>query len=198
MTSVLEAMRSDRHAVTTAIGDAEDRGKLENVNLVLSHVDLDDFDWVVMTDDDVRLPASFTDLLIACCLAFDLTIAMPAHRFNSFSGYDVTRRGWGTLARVTRYVEVGPITVFGRACFPKVFPLPELRFGWGVDLHWPVMAQRHGWSIGVVDAVPVEHVKPVGGSYSRQAATDEACRYLAAHGHFSREATFRVVQRHPA
>ncbi len=198
MAAVMAALQSERHDIVTDVTDVGGRGKLENINLILARHDLQQFDWVVMTDDDILLPPQFVDVFLAVCMSCEFKLAMPAHCFNSFSGYDVTRRGWGTVARQTRFVEVGPLTAFHRATFNDVFPLPLLRYGWGVDLHWPLLAQQRGWPMGVVDAVPMRHVGRIGGSYSRAAATDEACEYLAAHGHLTRRETFQVISRVPA
>ena len=198
MRDVLQALSSDLHRTTNAVGDVGDRGKLENVNIQLARFGLNQFDWLFVTDDDIVLPAGFTDTFIAACMTFDFKIAMPAHRFGSFCGYDVTRRGWGTLARATRYVEVGPLFAMHRSCFDKLTPYPELRYGWGLDVHWPLIAEQEGWRMGVVDVAPIIHVKPVGSSYPRSEAIEEACRFLARHGHLSRERTFETVERYPA
>jgi hypothetical protein len=29
--------------------------------------------------------------------------------------------------------------------------------GWGLCLHWAAVAEREGWRLGVIDAVPVRH-----------------------------------------
>jgi hypothetical protein len=29
--------------------------------------------------------------------------------------------------------------------------------GWGYDLTWPVVASAHGFAIGIIDGVPVDH-----------------------------------------
>ncbi len=197
MAAVVAALQSERHDIVTDMTDISGRGKLENINLILARHDLDQFDWVIMTDDDIVLPPQFVDIFLAVCALCGFKLAMPAHRFNSFSGYDVTRRGWGTVARQTKFVEVGPLTAFNRVTFDAVFPLPVLRYGWGVDLHWPLLADQRGWPMGVVDAVPVQHFSRIGGSYSRAAATDEACEYLAKRGHLSRRDTFQVIRRVP-
>ena len=39
----------------------------------------------------------------------------------------------------------------------ELLPFPELRFGWGLDLHWAALAAERGWRLGVVDATPVRH-----------------------------------------
>ena len=48
----------------------------------------------------------------------------------------------------------------------ELLPFPELRFGWGLDLHWAALAGRHGWRLGIVDALPVRHESAlVGATY---------------------------------
>ena len=51
----------------------------------------------------------------------------------------------------------GPLTAFGRRAAAELLPFPELRFGWGLDLHWAALAEQRGWRLGVVDALPVRH-----------------------------------------
>ena len=81
--------------------------------------------------------------------------------------------------RVTRFVEIGPVTAFSRRAAAELLPFPELRFGWGLDLHWAALAGRHGWRLGVVDALPVRHESAlVGATYSRDDAVEEAARFL--------------------
>ena len=61
-----------------------------------------------------------------------------------------------------------------------LLPFPDLRYGWGLDLHWAAMAGRRGWRLGVVDAVPVRHeTGVVGASYPRGDAEREAASFLA-------------------
>jgi hypothetical protein len=44
-----------------------------------------------------------------------------------------------------------------REAFKALTPFPEDGMGWGLCLHWAALAQRRGWRLGVVDAVPVRH-----------------------------------------
>ena len=77
-------------------------------------------------------------------------------------------------------VEIGPLTAFGRHAAAELLPFPELRFGWGLDLHWAALARERGWRLGIVDALAVRHEdSPVGAAYSADAAIEEAQRFLA-------------------
>jgi hypothetical protein len=136
-------------------------------------------DWTLVVDDDVRLPRGFLDRFLAVCEAFELDLAQPAQTLRSHSAWKVTRRRPASLVRVTRFVEIGPVTAFGRRAAAELLPFPELRFGWGLDLHWSALAGRNGWRLGVVDALPVRHEAAlVGTAYSRDDAVEEATRFL--------------------
>ena len=81
--------------------------------------------------------------------------------------------------RESRFVEIGPVTAFAAPVFDALLPFPELRMGWGLDLHWGALAREQGWRAGIVDATPVLHTAPVGGGYERTAAVAEAQLFLA-------------------
>jgi hypothetical protein len=136
-------------------------------------------DWILVVDDDVRLPRAFLDRFLAVCEAFELDLAQPAQTLRSHSAWKVTRRRPASMVRITRFVEIGPVTAFGRRAAAELLPFPELRFGWGLDLHWAALAGRHGWRLGIVDALPVRHdAALVGTTYSRDDAVEEAASFL--------------------
>ena len=137
-------------------------------------------DWVLVVDDDVRLPRGFLDQFVAVLEAFGLDLAQPAQTLRSHSAWKVTRRRPASLVRETRFVEIGPVTAFSRRAAAELLPFPDLRYGWGLDLHWAALAGRHGWRLGVVDALPVRHeTKLVAASYPRSEAESEAAGFLA-------------------
>ena len=77
-------------------------------------------------------------------------------------------------------MEIGPVTAFGAPAAAELLPFPELRFGWGLDLHWAALAAQHGWRLGVVDALPVRHERaPVAAAYAHDEAIEEAAGFLA-------------------
>ena len=102
-----------------------------------------------------RAPSSTASSRV--CEAFELDLAQPAQTLRSHSAWKVTRRRPASLVRETRFVEIGPVTAFGRAAAAELLPFPELRYGWGLDLHWAALAAERGWRLGVVDALPVRH-----------------------------------------
>jgi hypothetical protein len=170
--------RLDEHTVAEGLGG----GKFQNLNRVLaaSGSEAGGADWVLVVDDDVLLPAAFLDGFVAVCEAFGLDLAQPAQTLRSHSAWKVTRRRPASIVRDTRFVEIGPVTAFSRRAAAELLPFPELRYGWGLDLHWAAIAGQRGWGLGVVDALPVRHESGlVAATYPREEAEAEAARFLA-------------------
>jgi hypothetical protein len=154
-------------------------------------------DWVLVVDDDVRFPRAFVDRFVAVCEVFGLDLAQPAQTLRSHSAWKVTRRRPATLVRQTRFVEIGPVTAFSRRAAAELLPFPELRYGWGLDLHWAAIAGQRGWRLGIVDALPVRHESGlVAATYSREDAEAEAARFLADRPYLPSVRTSEVIAVH--
>jgi hypothetical protein len=189
-----ELLRS-RHDVHVCTRPPSARGKFENLNLLLRAREggigdggnsIEHYHWLLVVDDDVALPRGFLDRFLFLCERFSLDLAQPAHRLSSHAAWPVTRRHWRSVARETRFVEIGPVTAFARVTFPVLLPFPELRMGWGLDVHWAALARQHGWRCGVIDALPIRHsAAPVAAAYPREDAIAEARSFLAQRPYLS-------------
>lgn len=169
-------------------------GKFENLNRLLE-AGGNDYDWIVVADDDVDLPPRFLDRFLALAEALDLDLAQPAQTARSHGAWQVTRRRPG-IARITRFVEIGPVTAFSRRAAEALMPFPELRFGWGLDSHWSAVARERGWTLGVIDALPVRHEwQPVAAGYTHREAIEEAREFLADKPHLTRGEAQQTLQR---
>jgi hypothetical protein len=165
---------------------AEGAGKWANINAALAAAPIGDADWLVVVDDDVVLPRGFLDRFLALAERFQFELAQPAHAFASHAAWDVTRRRPGVLARRTRFVEIGPVTALTARAARELLPFPPLQMGWGLDARWSAIAAERGWAIGVIDATPVRHLKPVAASYPREAAIAEAEAFLGGRAYVTR------------
>jgi GT2 family glycosyltransferase len=195
--AALAELRRSRHELTIATSAVGGRGKFENVNRLLAKHPAAGHDWLLLVDDDVRLPRGFLDAFLFLAERFDLQLAQPAHRHRSHAAWAVTRRRTASVARETRFVEIGPVVAFGAASFDALLPFPPLRFGWGLDHHWSAVAAERGWRIGVIDATPIEHgLRKVAASYDRGEAVEEATRFLAGRPHTTREQAERTLALH--
>jgi len=208
----LEGLTSAHHDVRLALGataapdpalvagtvaEGLTGGKFANLNRVLAKAPTDSFDWLLVVDDDLRLPARFIDRFVALCERFELDLAQPAQSQRSHSAWRVTRRRPASLVRETRFVEIGPLTAFSRRAAGELLPFPELRFGWGLDLHWAALAAERGWRLGVVDATPVRHeAATVGSAYPTADARAEAARFLADRSYLPAARAGEVVAIH--
>jgi GT2 family glycosyltransferase len=191
-------LQRSRHLVDFAIAPPVDgRGKFENLNALLAGHPPAEHDWLLVVDDDVVLPRHFLDLLLFCAERFELRLAQPAHRRRSHAAWGVTRRQPDSVVRETSFVEIGPVTAFHRDTFAELLPFPDLRMGWGLDLHWAALARQRGWRMGVVDAVPIAHrASPAAEAYDRDRAVAEAREFLAGRPYVPRDEAERTLAVH--
>ncbi len=179
---VIRALSRTRHDVSSVVVEMGDRGKFENINLALTRQPLEGFDWGIIVDDDITTPPGLLDRCIHVAEAADLRLFQPAHRFESYAAFELSHRYWNSLARITHFVEIGPLTGLHRSTFATLLPFPPTRMGYGLDLQWSELARANGWNIGFVDAVSIRHLRPVGRSYGRFDAVEEGRDFLRAHG----------------
>ncbi len=193
-----ELGRSRHHVELHLDPPAQGAGKWANLNAQLAAHPAAGFDWLLLLDDDVRLPRGFLDAFLLCAERFGLRLAQPAHAFASHAAWEVTRRRPGLLARTGRFVEIGPVTAIHRDAFATLLPFPDLRMGWGLDAHWSALAAEHGLALGIVDATPVRHLRAVAGAYPRDAAMAEAEAFLDGRAYVTRAQAGETLAEHRA
>ncbi len=156
------------------------------------------FDWVLVIDDDVELPEGFIDRFIDLAERHDFALCQPARTADSYIDHSIVMRMPGLTARRTRFVEIGPVVAIRRDAVSLLMPFgAECGMGWGLDFIWPVIIERAGMRMGIIDATPVAHRlrKPVAG-YDHGGASQAMFRRLAAYPHLSRDAAFTIVETH--
>lgn len=172
-------------------------GKYENVNAILAAA-RPAADWTLVVDDDVALPERFLDRLVGVAEHHDLALAQPAQSLTSHAAWPVTRRRRGSLLRESRFVEIGPVTLFRRDVLDELAPFPPLRYGWGLDVHWAALADERGWRRGIVDALTVRHeAAGVAAAYSSEDAIDEALTFLTGRPFLDSRSAQEIVRTHP-
>jgi GT2 family glycosyltransferase len=190
-------MARSHHEVELCFAKPGDRGKFQNLNLLLDAHPPEDRDWVLVVDDDIVLPHGFLDRLLFLAERFHLDLAQPAHRRASHAAWQVTRRHASSVARETSFVEIGPVTAFAQSTFSTLLPFPDLRMGWGLDAHWAALAREHAWRCGVIDAVAIRHrAAPAASVYSREQALAEARSFLEHRPYLSSSEAERTIATH--
>lgn len=186
--SIAAELQAGRHTVELDVQPIDARGKYERLNAMLAAHDLTAYDHVLLVDDDVELPRGFTDRLIWAVERSGLLLAQPAHRRHSHAAWPVTRRRFLHPARLTHYVEIGPVTLLRGAALEQLIPFPaDLTMGWGLDNHWGALAGEAGWPIGVVDSTPLLHLNPVAGVYGTGDVIEAARTFLKDRPYVTRE-----------
>ena len=157
--------------------------------------DLANFDYVLLSDDDVVLPEQFLDQFIPLQGLLDFAIAQPARTGNSYIDHPIVEQQRGVLARQTRFVEIGPVVSFHRSAFELVFPFDLTSpMGWGYENVWSYLLARRGLKMGIIDALPVDHSirKPVA-NYKWSEADRQRKSLFKKHTHYSYDECFRIL-----
>lgn len=129
----------------------------------------------MVSDDDVRYSRGSVGQLVALMEEGRIDVAGPAHAATSEWNHSFTLARPFTVARSSQFVETGPVLAFSPRAQERVLPFPQgSAAGWGMEAHWSSRTQE-GLRSAVVDAVAVDHLVPMGGSYDA-AAEWERCR----------------------
>jgi hypothetical protein len=158
--------------------------------------DAEDFDWVLLCDDDVEVGSCFVDRLIGVAEQYDFALSQPARTSDSFIDHPIVQVMPGLSARRTRFVEIGPITCLRRDAARLLLPFGEAcHMGWGLDFVWPVRLERAGLRMGIIDAAPVAHrIRRSGAAYDSSGAHRAMCSLLAREAHLSADDAFVVLE----
>jgi hypothetical protein len=150
-------------------------------------------DWLVIADDDVRVIGGSLGLFLYVAEKARFAFAQPAHSERSYRSHPITLRWPGAVARLTSFVEVGPLVAIRRPWLDSVIPFPP-GMGWGVDVGWTDLMGR-GARFGIVDIVAICHLTPSASAYARedeQARLERALRSRHVHSLGELQSTLAV------
>lgn len=175
------------------------RPKFALLNLMLADVGLDEYDLLMVVDDDIILPRGFVDAFVWAQLACGFSLCQPARTANSWIDHPMVAQQNGLLGRRTNFVEIGPLFSLRSDLFGLLLPFDEASpMGWGLDFVWPAQLKQAGKAMGIVDAVPVSHcLRKPAAHYDRSQAMAQMRDFLDSRPHLSREEAFTVVAAHP-
>jgi hypothetical protein len=155
--------------------------RLPLLNAVLERRPGDPDGWLVVCDDDVRFDRGDIAQLVSIAARAELDLAQPARSERELD-HEITRRWRLSTARLTSFVEIGPLFVVGPGWRHRIVPFPAERgMGWGLELDW-LDLQREGCRLGIVDAVSVSHVGARGAEYDFDRHHAEVHAELARRG----------------
>lgn len=138
--------------------------------------------YVVVTDDDFVFTRGGLPDLLRLVRRAGFGLAQPAHDEGSLASHKINRVRAGSVARLTTFVEIGPVFVVAPEWRDAVLPFPDdVGMGWGIELDWSRLTER-GARLGIVDAVRLRHLVKPGTGYDAEAALAEMYERWAAHG----------------
>ena len=173
--------------------------KFTLINQLLSGVGLGTYDYIVVCDDDIVLPAGFVDRYLHIVEKRGFDLSQPARTHESYTDHYFVNQLLGIESRQTRFVEIGPMFVLSRNAFAALLPLDEASpMGWGCDFVWPVLCEASHLTLGIVDAVPITHNlrKPVA-FYSYEEAHRTQHAFLSTRKHLPADRAFFSSQAYP-
>lgn len=155
-------------------------------------------DWLVVSDDDLVFTRGSLVSLLDMCKRAGFDLAQPArsddNRTYEFNvAHDITRARNLSRARLTTFVEIGPLFVVSPSWRERIVPFPAERgMGWGLELEWYSLYLQ-GCRLGIVDAVRVKHLGTPGGAYDFRQSAHRVHEELAEHGFDGWQAVQRTV-----
>lgn len=170
--------------------------KFTLINQVMRSLPWRDYDYLIISDDDIVVAKNFLDAFLALQIKYDLAIAQPARSRNSHTDHPFVLQDKTALARQTRFVEIGPLFSMRRDLAELLMPFDETSpMGWGYDWIWPVVVESANLRMGIIDATPMDHsLRPQGRAYSRRKETSAMAEYLAKTPHLEDDEPFQVVE----
>jgi len=120
------------------------------------------YERIWLPDDDIFATADTIDRMFRHAQSLSLDLCAPALHEASYYAHYSTMRNRRCFARRTGFVEI-MMPCFSRAALERLLPTFELSstgWGWGLDSLWPKLLNYR--NVGIIDATPVLHTRPVG------------------------------------
>jgi hypothetical protein len=156
--------------------------KFELVNRLLDDQPPDSTDHVVVADDDAVFVRGSLVSFVATAAKAGLDLAQPAHVLWSNISHRITWMRLLSRARLTSFVEIGPIFTVAPAWRDRVVPFPEdVGMGWGLELQW-IDLREGGCRLGIVDSIPIRHLSRFATAYAPDEEVARLTRLLEERG----------------
>jgi hypothetical protein len=139
--------------------------RLALLNRLYAHLQDDFTGWIVLADDDVVLSMGTLEQAVAVASRAGFGVCQPAHDAASRRSHRVNEAHALSIARLTTFVEVGPMVCVAPHWRRRIFPMPErYSMGPGLEIEWMGLRDE-GCLLGVVDAVRMSHQGMPGSEY---------------------------------
>lgn len=119
--------------------------------------------WTVFSDDDFAVVRGSLDRWLAVADQAGFGLSQPAHIPDSYWTHRATVAQPRTVARRTRFVEIGPVFAISPVAQVGMLPFPsDVGMGYGLERRWAAVP---GLRQGIVDSTRIRHLDPIGRGY---------------------------------
>jgi hypothetical protein len=121
-----------------------------------------DYDYIWMPDDDIYADQDTISGMFEVARTFGLDLFAPALHESSYFAHFATMKNHSFYGRWVGFVEI-MMPGFSKPTLERLLPtldLTETGWGWGLDSLWPKLLDYK--QVGIIDAIPVIHTRPVG------------------------------------
>lgn len=120
------------------------------------------YDAVWFPADDISTDAFNINQMFHIFDNLKLWLAQPALTKDSYRSWNITIQSTDYIVRYTHFVEI-MVPLFSPSALRICSPTFDTSFsGWGIDFVWPKLLKYPNNKIGIIDATPVRHTRPVG------------------------------------
>jgi hypothetical protein len=156
--------------------------KFDLVNRLLEDTRPNPTQPVVVADDDAEFVRGDVASFLENMAAARLDLAQPAHVLRSNISHRITWRRPLSRARLTTFVEIGPLFAVTPEWRDRIMPFPqEIGMGWGLELDWMDL-RADGCRLGIVDRTPIRHLSPFAAAYAPEDEIAKLTRLLDERG----------------
>lgn len=144
------------------------------------------YEAIWFPDDDISVDPAGVERLFDTFHTFGLLLAQPSLADGSYVAHEITRWNGSFDVRFTNFVEA-MCPLFSRAALEACAPsFTQSVSAFGMDMVWARMLGDPRDRVGMIDAAPVVHTRPIGtGTWRRPDGFDPQAdreRMLAAYG----------------
>lgn len=121
-----------------------------------------EYDYVWLPDDDIAASEDDISRMFDIAAGVGLDLFAPALHEDSHFAHFITMVNRRFHGRYVGFVEI-MVPGFSSAALDRLLPtldLSETGWGWGLDSAWPHLLGYE--NVGIIDATPVVHTRPVG------------------------------------
>ena len=150
---------------------------------------MDKYDYFWFPDDDIAADPQSLERLFKIVADNRFELSQPSLKVGSYVSHLITLHNCLFQFRNVNFVEL-MVPLVSRNVFQKILPLfQKARSGFGIDFVWNQFTSDPSRSVAIIDAVQVEHTRPVGGALHKMikasgvaSPQQEQKAFLAAYG----------------